>query len=30
MKTAQLYQKPTFEADIINIQKILKTEENYH
>jgi hypothetical protein len=29
MKTAQLYPKPVFEADITNIQKTLKTYENY-
>jgi hypothetical protein len=30
MKTAQLYPKPAIEADVTNVQKMLKNEENYH
>jgi len=30
MKTAQFYPKPAFEADITNVQTILKNEENYY
>jgi hypothetical protein len=30
MKIAQLYPKPAFRADTTSVQKILKTEENYH
>jgi len=30
MKTAQLYSKPAFEADITNVREILKTEWNYY